>query len=161
MINYIFDLDGVLIDTKLAVKEAYKRVGVNMPEDAWGKPYEEWCSHEEHELKKEVYPQFVDFLATELPMLGVAKDLDLLPNCNVMILTGASASAVELLQSKFCFQKLRILCWGANTDTKLKCLASLPSGGVYFEDNPSIAKVMREELNRHSLPWRIVCLSSF
>lgn len=38
----VFDFDGVLVDSKENVFEAYRRVGVQMPEDAWGKAWWEW-----------------------------------------------------------------------------------------------------------------------
>jgi len=38
----IFDLDGVLVDTRDLVCEAYRHVGVTMPDDAWGKAWHEW-----------------------------------------------------------------------------------------------------------------------
>ena len=37
-----FDLDGAMIDSRRAVEEAYRRVGIVMPDDAWGKPGVEW-----------------------------------------------------------------------------------------------------------------------
>ena len=38
----VFDVDGVLVDTRELVVQAYRDVGVEMPENAWGLPWHEW-----------------------------------------------------------------------------------------------------------------------
>lgn len=38
----VFDVDGTLVDTHDHVVEAYRRAGVDMPEDAWHRTWEAW-----------------------------------------------------------------------------------------------------------------------
>lgn len=52
-----FDMDGVIADTREAVREAYRQVGVEMPDEAWGRPAHEWVSERQHLLKQQIYPQ--------------------------------------------------------------------------------------------------------
>ena len=55
--TYLFDLDGTLVNTRLAVKEAYRQVGIEMPDDAWGKPWTEWLNNKfAHDAKAKIYP---------------------------------------------------------------------------------------------------------
>ena len=35
----IFDLDGVLVDSRAAITEAYRRAGVDYPDSCWGRPW--------------------------------------------------------------------------------------------------------------------------
>jgi FMN phosphatase YigB (HAD superfamily) len=60
--RYVFDLDGTLFDTEHRVRQAYLDAGVDMPDDAWGKPAVAWLpalkgSHwkQYHQRKTELY----------------------------------------------------------------------------------------------------------
>ena len=64
-----FDLDGVIVDTEQAVREAYKIAGVDMPEDAWGRGAGNWLEEAAgsperaaaaHLMKQEVYPRMLE-----------------------------------------------------------------------------------------------------
>lgn len=101
--SVIFDLDGCLIDSKKAVCEAYKHVGIEMPEDAWGKPWREWLPKEsgsftkamnDHLGKNLAYRDMILLYAKALPPTGFAKWL-LDEGVRVSICSGASRDAIE------------------------------------------------------------------
>jgi hypothetical protein len=98
---YVYDLDGTLADTKEAVVEAYRSVGVEPPEDFFGKSWQEWLFNsdgslnvEAHTRKNEAYVHMLQHnphLIRRLPMADLAE------RTGGVILTAASpqsASAV-------------------------------------------------------------------
>lgn len=69
----IFDLDGTLVDSKEAVKQAYLRAGVTMPEWAWGRPWREWMTDPmAHALKAMYYPAALKEHGRKLPLYDYA-----------------------------------------------------------------------------------------
>jgi FMN phosphatase YigB (HAD superfamily) len=90
---WVFDLDGCLVNTRAAVKEAYRCAGVEMPEDAWGKPVGSWCTPEQHVLKNQYYGDCLARLASPGPAFMLWKSLTGFPR---IILTGASHEALRL-----------------------------------------------------------------
>lgn len=100
IVRWVFDLDGVLIDSESLVREAYRRVGVEMPEDAWGKPAREWMPQRYgrgwtrlHDAKNAAYERLFHMAVPEpttaveaVRRLNVAGE-------SCYLLTGASARA--------------------------------------------------------------------
>lgn len=112
---YVFDLDGTLIDTQKAVREAYRIIGVEMPADAWGRPWKEWLNDPfAHQCKNDVYPKMVAMHARALPLFDHATRL------NAPILTGASPGAVHTIKSWF--WGLNIALVGASLEDKARWL---------------------------------------
>lgn len=96
----VFDVDGVLVDSRQAVYESYREAGIEMPDDAWGKPWYQWLPHVTknpsgiHELKNAAYLRRI----ANLPLLSgadVAQRLVKDKSCKVAFVTGASRSATE------------------------------------------------------------------
>src|SRR5262245_21811883 len=118
---WAFDLDGVLVDTRRAVVEAYKYVGVDMPDGAWGLPYREWHTvhnaDELHKKKNTYYYKTVGLFAKPMPLLKVAE------SWKYPVLTGASHTAVEIICLKFAMN-LFVPLRGASLDDKIKWLKS-------------------------------------
>lgn len=90
-----FDLDGVLIDSRAAVKAAYLSAGVEQPDDAWGKPAESWLPDltdepgAVHEAKQRAYPRALVNHARPLAGTEVARRL-LKDRVKVTVVTHAS-----------------------------------------------------------------------
>lgn len=145
-----FDLDGVLADTRHAVTEAYRRVGVKMPDDAWGKPMHEWLPSIVgstwratilHGKKQQVYGKLVaEGKITALPGVLCARRLSHpLSRAHTGVVTGASApSAYAVLQAIDC----KIPVWGdsCTTNTKIDVLQTIRSlrperTHVYVDDS--------------------------
>ena len=49
-----FDLNGTLVNTRPAIIEAYKRIGVDAGSN-WDRPWREWCTEEAHRKKDKIY----------------------------------------------------------------------------------------------------------
>lgn len=98
---WVFDLDGTLVDTQKAVRVAYARAGVNMPEGVWGKPWRQWLplvtinAEFAHLTKNLHYPSALTSHAKELPLLRHARRM------RAPILTGASESAAFAVSLRF------------------------------------------------------------
>lgn len=127
--TWVFDLDGTLVNTYEAVRRAYLEVGVEMPTDAWGQPWQEWCSPVQHAAKCLVYPEFVRRYATRLPLYDFARDT------RAPVLTGASLEAVRAVQQ--CFGPLNIRGVEQTITDKITALGDFSSDlrRVYVDDD--------------------------
>lgn len=80
---WAFDVDGVLADTRNAVRLAYRAAGVEQPEEAWGISWKIWLpalvgdrAEEVHLLKQENYEVLIEDGAVDpLPGAAMAKAL--------------------------------------------------------------------------------------
>lgn len=129
----VFDLDGVLLDTREIVRRSYLLAGVHMPHDAWGRPWQEWCDEEVHDLKNELYVHEVRH-ARPLPAYWVAHDLGD-QGVPVMMLTSASEAAVTALRAEWELPPL--LQAECITGTKRSCLIAF-NASVYVDDNAAL-----------------------
>lgn len=160
---WVFDLDGTLVDTRLAVLDAYGRAGVNMPEDAWGLPWQDWLITPEgrpdfakHALKNAAYPDCVARLARRLDLLEFAV------SNRCPILTGASRPAVETIEA--CFGvTLNVRGYSMTVTDKVFWLRGVTAVGkktledegptnVYVDDDTYARGVIRA-----STDWRVLC----
>jgi len=146
--HYVFDLDGTLVHTRTAVIQAYLAVGVAMPADAWGKPWQSWLKDETlHRRKNEVYPEALRAYAAPMPLLEVAVRLD------APVITGASRDAVRAVRATFA-PTLNIALVGANRTEKTWWLSAQKDKipGTYVDDNPLVRVRMREDLKS----WKVI-----
>jgi hypothetical protein len=135
--TYAFDLDGTLIDTKEAVVQAYRIAGVEMPEDAWGKPWHEWLKDETiHHKKNEVYPDMLKQFASVLPLFTIALRL------NAPVITGASNEAVIAIQSVF--GSLNIVGIQCSRLEKILWLNRQRERGCYVDDDDATLLLVKE-----------------
>ena len=154
--TYVFDLDGTLVDTRLAVEKAYAYAGVVMPEFAWGRPWYEWLDDAQvHAVKTRVYPQFVKQFATPMPLFEHALRL------NALVITGASVSAVLAIQQAFA-PTLRVALTGASLAEKIEFLNFMPGPltGIYVDDNAQARCDIARE-TRWQVQTPAECLQSF
>lgn len=135
--NYIFDLDGTLIDTKRAVQEAYRAAGVEMPESAWGLSAKEWLDDqtgEIHKRKNQFYPGMLAQFAKPMPLLGFA-----IKNQSTII-TGASPEAVALIREIFNIENPVF----PNLDARAKVSFLLDRPvGLYVDDDIRTRRLIR------------------
>jgi phosphoglycolate phosphatase-like HAD superfamily hydrolase len=105
------DIDGVLIDSKALVRESYKAVGIDMPIEAWGHPWQTWlpAAVGSLELAKQLHNQktdaYIDVLLSgavgenALPFAQIARALERDPVTSVYYVTGATnRAAVAILR---------------------------------------------------------------
>lgn len=104
---WVFDVDGVVGDTRLAVREAYKRVGVRQPEEAWGISWKIWLpalvgdrAPEVHAAKQEVYVSLLmRGFATKLPGADMALALLEVGHPVYFVTAASEASARAVLMT--------------------------------------------------------------
>lgn len=150
---WVFDLDGTLVDTRRAVLDAYGRAGVNMPEDAWGLPWQDWLITPEgrpdfarHALKNAAYPDCVARLARRLDLLEFAV------SNRCPILTGASRPAVEAIEA--CFGvTLNVRGYSMKVGDKVSWLRGEGDVySVYVDDDENARRTIRVATS-----WRVLC----
>ena len=103
----IFDMDGVLIDSRFAVEESYRMSGVKMPAGSWGKSWREWLPETVgsfkkavwvHEIKNIHYRHILPKYMKELYPATLARGL-IAEGAKCELITAASREAAELVLS--------------------------------------------------------------
>lgn len=163
---YAFDLDGTLVDTKDAVLRAYRAVGVEPPEDFFGRTWREWLTDEDkHEAKNLIYVKNVGRWTKRLGLMDVMHDLRKEkafqhrsePQNMVYVLTGASHDAAKaVLNHHLSYPQLNHeqLHTGLRMEGKAAVLNDLQkkqtsehlshSYGIYFDDDEETCNYIRE-----------------
>lgn len=105
---WVFDVDGVLADTRDAVRESYAIAGVDQPDDVWGISWKLWlpaivgieAAPHVHGLKQEAYAKLLETGAAQrLPGADAAKAL-MHDGHHVYFVTAASeSSAASVLRA--------------------------------------------------------------
>lgn len=118
MIEFVFDMDGTIVDSIRAVKEAYKRAGLVLADEAWGKTSKQWkCPPDIHKMKVALYPTILLRMGRRLHAA------DLLTAMDGSVLTGASMGAVEAVRG-FLDHDFRLAGAECDSDMKIKILSA-------------------------------------
>jgi phosphoglycolate phosphatase-like HAD superfamily hydrolase len=146
--KYVFDLDGTLVNSRAAVTEAYRRAGVVMPEDAWGKPWQEWLvdpvtralRHDVHNEKNRIY-------LSVLEELGQHTDLGLRVRMGfgapATVITGASPQAVQSMrQCGLLSDTVKVEAYHLTAIGKVDWLAT-HGWGTYVDDDPRVRQLVK------------------
>lgn len=138
--QFVFDLDGTLLDTEEAVRKAYIMAGVTPPANFFGRPAWEWMkdtplNRELHKQKNRHYKETTWRMVTALPML------ELFDRTKGIILTGASQEAARMLCEKFNIQPSKLLTCLSVKD-KINWLNKQEEPGIYFDDDHIACETM-------------------
>ena len=124
-----FDLDGTLLDTYDAVKEAYFLAGCTPPADFFQRSWQEWLKDESvHDRKNTIYARLIEEKVTQTFLV------DIYEKCGSrIILSSCSAEAFVSLEKVF---NLRpdLIRTGLSLDQRLEELIDLGTG-IYFDDS--------------------------
>lgn len=144
-----FDLDGTLLDTRAAVREAYVQAGVIPPDDWWGQPWTQWLSDPvAHQRKNEIYQQIAPQMVRALPLLQLSRTV---PH---YIVTGCSAAAYSMLCKLFHLAPVDVYV-GQTLPQRIATLRRLGPVGMYFDDHLPTAQAVQEQTGwtcYHALP---------
>lgn len=140
----IFDIDGVIADTREAVADAYREAGVIMPDEAWGHPWPVWLpalvGEEEapriHRKKTVAYTRLLASGAAH-PLAGAEVALWLLDrDVDVGFVTGASHWAARGVLRAVGIDPDLVFATECSIDDKVIALQHFaPTGGVYVDDD--------------------------
>jgi hypothetical protein len=140
------DIDGVIVDSRELVLESYARVGIQMPPEAWGHPWQTWLpgavgSYEAAEkLHKEKTEKYIEVLRSgaaikaALPFSGILRALERDPACEVYYITGAAElTAITILQELGLNFK-NLLAASMTTGDRTAELLKVSPYGTYIDD---------------------------
>jgi hypothetical protein len=148
--TFVFDLDGTLIDNRLAIAEAYRAAGVHeVPVDV---PWTEFCTKAQHDRKNEMYPFFLERFAQPTALYeALWLTWHYRPRWQTWrrptILTGASPEAVQVIVSTPLFRHLlpeiAEVITGQTPVMKADWLAT-HGWGTYVDDSAQARRVIQE-----------------
>lgn len=160
--HIVFDLDGVLVDTRPLVVKAYQAAGVTMPQTAWGHSWREWLidvysGDEEravqvHERKIKAYEEILR--TVPIPRLACADvaraslDMDVW----TYVLTSATYRTTKIILDRIGLTDMRVLAAECTIPEKAFALRTIPRLGFYLDDNPRLGR----EVVRSAPGWRLL-----
>lgn len=135
-----FDVDGTLVDTRWHVTEAYRRAGVELPDDAWHRSWEEWLpalvgdeARMIHSRKNREYRYLLDEKPLRILPAGEIVKSGALRDTPVFALSAGSEQAIRaaLLNAD-----IHVPLLGTALDIAQKnfLLGSIAQCGVYVDD---------------------------
>lgn len=137
--HYAYDLDGTLADTRRAVVEAYRAVGVEPPENFFGKPWREWLTDSAlHDRKNAIYPQYVRKYVRPTHLVDTFKAT------GGLIITGASNEAARIVLDSIGLEDAIMVFSELSMQGKANLLNGLSEEGVVFEDSEIISAYLKE-----------------
>lgn len=143
---WLSDIDGVLIDSRELVVESYRRIGVNMPLDAWGHPWKTWLpgavgsydlAAKLHAKKTEEYVEVLKSGAVRknaLPFAQIAAALESTSTNTVYYVTGAAEPVALTILSELGLKTSNLLGSGVSTDERLRIMRNIHDSGTYIDD---------------------------
>lgn len=135
--RYVFDLDGTLVDNRKAIEMAYRFAGVTTMR--WHRPWREWCTPYQHNVKRQIYPVMLRDYGKRLPLADIAeRDLG-------VILTGASPEAVAQLEQAGLINVGRLIMAGMGmTPWEKADWLALHGWGTYVDDELACRQIIQE-----------------
>jgi len=129
---YAYDLDGVLVDTEHANREAYLTLGIIPPKDFHQKHWSTWVSEKDHDRKNKILPMRKNLIKA-LPILEFAL---VHPG---PVYTMCSKPAFDLI-IKVIPEILGMTVWFVSQEERLNALRN-DAPITYFDDNPEFCKL--------------------
>ena len=147
--QFVYDFDGLLVETKAAIKQAWRLVGVTPPKDFWKRHWRTWCDDEAlYEKRNQV------FIAKCLPLIKPLPMLQLAAATGGLILTSGAQYRVVACLSHLGVTNCMVKC-GLDVKQKAEELNSFKKPGVYFDDNWEHVSTLRTLTQ-----WHIVHIAS-
>lgn len=140
------DIDGVLVNSRHLVREAYRKVGVNMPDEAWGHPWQMWLpsvtgslenARKAHSEKTLVYVDVIKAgaaLENKLPYADILLSLERMFPGDVTYVTGAAQDAAEAVLEALKLTPSALLAYSVSTGERAGILRDIADTGVYIDD---------------------------
>lgn len=146
--QYAFDLDGTLVDTRAVVRDAYASTGIELPEDFFGRTFSEWFTGDAQEAQrvhseKQLYYHAHAKEVKELPLMSLFRAL-VMAGRAPRILTGASQTSYQILTEVFPILGSAVAITGLSREAKARVLnESSFDTGIMFEDDFHAASYLK------------------
>jgi phosphoglycolate phosphatase-like HAD superfamily hydrolase len=140
------DIDGVLIDSRELVRESYKHIGVDMPLEAWGHPWNTWLpgavgsyelAEQLHATKTREYVKVLKSGAVKrnaLPFAQIMAALEQRNDTQVFYVTGATQEVADTILSELGLNNHALLASSISTDDRLMIMQNISDTGTYVDD---------------------------
>lgn len=153
------DLDGTLINTRGLVVEAYRLAGVNPPDDAWGRRWQDWLpnavgGHDRalttHTRKTQIYVKLLgerDLHERELPAARLAREAHLLGR-PVGCVTASTFTTAKMILNRLGLTNVPLVA-GATPKIRVSALRSSLDAFhrvIYVDDHVDNVTLVRSEL---------------
>lgn len=152
--RWVFDLDNTLVYTRLANQVAYRYVGVEPPPDFHVRPWQQWCSPEDHDKKADALPRLLAQHAYLLPSFGILQAL------GGEILTNASQASYDATVAVFPLVGQYRATISMTPADKLEWLLreqdTAQSPGIYLDDSTELVEQVRSRTR-----WQALDTSGF
>src|SRR5690554_4950980 len=134
MRSICFDIDGTLVDTRELNLRAYAQVGVEIPDDAWGRRWQEWLPEVVGDPDR----------AIELHCARIARELSHQERgpVRVYLLTGASTWPVLKIIQRLDIHPNRLFS-NLNYAARQRYLEKMPGGTPYLDDLAETVEQLR------------------
>ena len=129
---YAYDLDGVLVDTEQANREAYLTLGIIPPKNFHQRHWTTWVSGKDHDRKNKILPMRKNLIKA-LPMLKFA-----LAHPGP-VYTMCSHPAFDLIMDVVPDMRY-MTTWFVTQEERLNALKN-DAPITYFDDNPEFCKL--------------------
>lgn len=151
----VFDIDGVIVDTRRAVEAAYLRAGAQVPDGAWGQPWQMWLpdlvGEDEaiavHARKNLHYTHYIE--QNGLPKLAGWDVVERLTDDDVFFCTGASYDAAAAIIQECGYLSAQIIGTSCDSASKARALRRI-NADVYVDD---IEELGREVTRRGTVQF--------
>ncbi len=147
--QFVYDFDGVLFDTKKAVRQSWIKAGVTPPRDFWKVDWRTWCNDPElYERRDAIFKAECLGMVKPLPMLAIAMQT------GGMIMTNGSARRVVSILEHYKVGNLPVKC-GLTVLEKVHELNAFKEPGIFVEDQWENATLIRKLTK-----WHVILLTN-
>lgn len=134
MTQLVFDLDGVLVDSREANRLAYQSIGIQPPPNFHVRPWQQWVTQDLHDMKNLALVSFAAHIRPG-PLWSLVKS-------DCMVLSNCSPAAFEVILTAMPTLRVIDVTLGLDVSAKVNWL-NMRKAGIYFDDSAETCAFVR------------------